>query len=57
MRRLADEVGNAVRPCQCGICAYERGEQLSPRQARHLEVFVLDSIFRCIAYEGRLMGA
>ncbi|PRW44619.1 hypothetical protein C2E21_6772 [Chlorella sorokiniana] len=46
-RQLIEEVGGPDRRCPC-VCAYERGEALSPRQVEHLDHFLADDVYRFV---------
>lgn len=47
-RQLMDEVGGPDRQCPCGVCAYRRGEALTPRQVAHLDHYVFDDVHRFV---------
>ncbi len=55
-RLLADEIGGPDRQCCCAICAYLRGEALTPRQRQQLRDYLEDGPFRYVLRYARSLG-
>jgi hypothetical protein len=51
-----EQIRREAGPCQCGVCCFQRGDELDEHQQRELLRYLLDSYYRYFVYAAREEG-